>query len=81
MTSFLTRLAVFASRRRKLVIGAWIALTVLGVAMSGDLSSRWDQTTSVPGKPAYEAGQRALHDFGAGVRSPNVVVFHTAFVA
>ena len=77
MTAFLTRLARFTSRHRRIVIGAWLALTVVGVMLSGDLSKRWEQTSSVPGKPAYEAGQRALKEFGAGVRSPNVVVFHT----
>jgi RND superfamily putative drug exporter len=78
MTAFLARLARFTSRHRRLVIGAWVALTVLGVLASGDLKNRWDQSPSVPGQPAYEAGQRALHEFGAGVRAPNVVVFHAA---
>ena len=78
MTSFLTRLAHFTSRHRRPVIGAWVVLTLVGVLVSSDLKSRWDQSPAVPGQPAYEAGQRALHEFGAGVRAPNVVVFHTA---
>jgi uncharacterized membrane protein YdfJ with MMPL/SSD domain len=71
MTSFLARLARFTSRHRRLVIGAWVALTLVGVVASGDLKSRWDQSPAVPGQPAYEAGQRALHEFGAGVRAPS----------
>src|SRR3954470_21932424 len=67
-------LALFVSRHRWLVIGAWIVLTLVGAVTAGRLSDRWYEGTAVPGAPAYEAGQRALHTFGAGVRSPNVVV-------
>ena len=45
---------------------------------AGKLSSRWYQSLSVPGKPAYETGQRTLKAFGAGVRPPNVVVYHSS---
>jgi RND superfamily putative drug exporter len=53
-------------------------LTLFGGFAAGQLSSRWYQSTSVPGKPAYETGQQTLKAFGAGVRPPNVVVFHSA---
>ncbi|HEX3814108.1 MAG TPA: MMPL family transporter [Mycobacteriales bacterium] len=53
-------------------------LTLLGGVAAGQLSSRWYQSLSVPGQPAYETGQRTLSTFGAGVRPPNVVVFHSA---
>jgi RND superfamily putative drug exporter len=53
-------------------------LTLFGGFAAGQLSSRWFQSTSVPGKPAYETGQQTLHTFGAGVRPPNVVVFHVS---
>jgi RND superfamily putative drug exporter len=65
-------------RLRWLVILAWVALTLFGVFAAGQLSSRWFQSTSVPGKPAYETGQQTLGTFGAGVRPPNVVVFHAS---
>jgi RND superfamily putative drug exporter len=65
-------------RYRWLVIGAWIALTVFGGFAAGQLSTRWYQSTAVPGKPAYETGQQTLTTFGAGVRTPNVVVFHSS---
>jgi RND superfamily putative drug exporter len=67
-------LAHFVFRHRWLVIGVWIVLTLIGVVTSGHLSDRWYQSSAVPGAPAYETGQRALSAFGAGVRSPNVVV-------
>ena len=74
----LARLARFVARHRWPVIGVWIVLTLLGGVAAGKLSSRWYQSFSIPGKPAYEASQRTLKTFGIGVRAPNVVVFHTA---
>src|SRR5438132_11928129 len=73
----LGRLAHFIARRRWPVIGVWIVLTLIGGVAAGKLSSRWYQSFSIPGKPAYEASQRTLKAFGVGVRAPNVVVFHT----
>src|SRR5215218_780946 len=72
----LTHLAHFTARRRWWVIGAWIVLTVVGAALSGRVA--WTQSSSVPGQPAYEASQRALHEYGTGARSPNVLVFKGA---
>src|SRR5918912_935710 len=80
-SGMLARLAHFIARRRWLVIGAWVVLTLFGGVAAGKLSKRWYQSFSIPGKPAYEASQRTLKAFGVGVRPPNVVVFHTAGVA
>src|SRR5436305_10066387 len=74
----LGRLGHFIARRRWPVIGVWILLTLFGGVAAGKLSKRWYQSFSIPGKPAYEASQRTLGAFGAGVRPPSVVVFHTA---
>ena len=74
----LGRLAHFTARHRWPVIGVWIVLTLIGGVAAGKLSSRWYQSLSVPGKPAYEASQRTLKALGVGVRPPNVVVFHTS---
>jgi putative drug exporter of the RND superfamily len=73
----LARLAHVIARRRWYVIGAWIVLTLFGGFAAGQVSKRWYQSFSIPGKSAYEANQRTLHTFGTGVRPPNVVVFHT----
>src|SRR3954469_12315431 len=75
--TWLGRLAHVIRRYRWVVIGAWIALTLFGGYAAGQLTSRWYQGTSIPGKPAYETGQQTLKVFGAGVRPPNVVVFHS----
>ncbi len=74
----LARLAHVVARHRWKVIGAWIALTLFGAFAAGQVSKRWYQSFSIPGKSAYEANQRTLKTFGTGVRPPNVVVFHTA---
>src|SRR4051794_34904391 len=73
----LSRLAHVIVRHRWLVIGLWIFLTVFGAFAAGQVSSRWYQSTSVPGEPAYEASQRGLHALNVGDRSPSVVVFKT----
>jgi RND superfamily putative drug exporter len=73
----LTRIAHLNVRYRWLVIGLWVLLTAFGVFAAGQVSSRWFQSTAVPGQPAYEASQRSLHELGFGDRSPTVVVFHT----
>jgi RND superfamily putative drug exporter len=74
----LASLAHRISRRRWIVIGAWAVLTLFGAFAAGQVSKRWYQSFSIPGKPAYEASQRTLKAFGVGVRPPNVVVFHTS---
>jgi RND superfamily putative drug exporter len=74
----LIRLAHLIFRRRRWVIGLWLALTLFGGFAAGQVANRWFQSTSVPGQPAYEASQRALRTLGVGDRPPSVVVFHTS---
>ncbi|HEV7565127.1 MAG TPA: MMPL family transporter [Microbacteriaceae bacterium] len=73
----LPRLAHFTARYRWPVIVLWVVLTLVGAVAAGKLNSRWYQSTAIPGKPAYETGLRTLKAFGAGVRAPNVLVFHS----
>ena len=77
-TPALTRLAHLTVRHRWLVLGVWLLLTVFGTFAAGQASSRWFQSTSIPGQPAYEASQRSLHALGFGANPPSVVVFHTS---
>jgi putative drug exporter of the RND superfamily len=77
-SSLLARLAHLISRNRRKVIFAWVALTLFGAFAAGQVSKRWYQSFSIPGKSAYEANQRTLKTFGTGIRPPDVVVFHTA---
>jgi putative drug exporter of the RND superfamily len=77
-TTLLGRLAHLIARNRWKFIGVWIALTLFGGFAAGQVSKRWYQSFSIPGKSAYEANQRTLKTFGTGVRPPDVVVFRTA---
>jgi putative drug exporter of the RND superfamily len=72
----LERLAHLTARYRWPVIAAWLVLTIVGGVAAGKLSTRWYQSTAIPGKPAYEGSLRTLEALGAGMRPPNVVVFH-----
>jgi RND superfamily putative drug exporter len=76
--TMLGRLAHLVARQRKKVIVLWIVLTLFGAFAASQVSKRWYQSFSIPGKSAYEANQRTLKQFGTGVRPPDVVVFHTA---
>jgi putative drug exporter of the RND superfamily len=73
----LESLAHLVMRRRWIVIGVWIVLTFFGAFAAGQVSKRWYQSFSIPGKSAYETSQRTLKVFGVGVRPPTVVVFHS----
>ena len=73
----LERLAHVIVRRRKLVIGAWLVLTLFGAFAAKQVSDRWFESFSIPGYSAYEANQRTLHRFGSGEQAPLVAVFHT----
>src|ERR1043165_5625807 len=65
-------------RRRGLVLGAWILLTIFGVFGATKMSKRWFQQFSIPGYSAYETNQRVLHTFGNGEAPPIVLVFHSS---
>ncbi len=74
----LARLAHLVARHRYLVIGVWLVLTLFGGFAAGQVSKRWYQSFSIPGKSAYEANLRTIRAFGVGIRPPNVVVYRTA---
>jgi RND superfamily putative drug exporter len=71
-------LARFVHRRRLVVLGAWIALTVLGAYAAGAVSKRWFESFSIPGYAAYETNQKTLHAFGTGEQAPLVAVFRAS---
>src|SRR6476469_2526723 len=74
----LARLAHLIARRRWYVIGVWIVLTLFGGFAAGQVSKRWFQSFSIPGKPADESDQQSFQTCHTGIRPPNVVVFHTS---
>ena len=73
----LARLAHVMVRRRKLVIGVWIALTLFGAFSAGQVSKRWFESFSIPGYSSYETNQKTLKVFGTGEQAPLVAVFHS----
>ena len=64
--SRLGRLAQLTARYRWPVIVAWIVLTLVGGVAAGKLSSRWYQSTAIPGKSAYEAEPADAEGAGCG---------------
>src|SRR4051794_18808810 len=68
------RLAHGVIRNRRLVIVAWIALTLFGVFSAIQVSNRWFEAFSIPGYSAYEANQRVVHSLGSGEITPVVAV-------
>jgi putative drug exporter of the RND superfamily len=74
----LARLGHWIAHHRRLVIGAWVALTLFGAFSAQQVSKRWFQSFSIPGYSAYEANQRTLKTFGVGQQAPLVAVFHSS---
>ena len=74
----LASLGRLVHRRRGIVLGIWILLTVFGAFGAQKMSSRWFQQFSIPGYSAYETNQRVLHTFGSGEAPPVVLVFHSS---
>ena len=72
----LRRLSHTVIHHRTIVIGAWIALTVLGGVTAPRAVDRMLTTFSVPSSSAYQANQEIVKTFGNGAQSPLVVVFH-----
>src|SRR5215218_6561046 len=71
------RLARLVIRRRGIVIGLWLVLTVFGAYSAARVSNRWLESFSIPGYSAYETNQRTLHRYGSGEQFPLVAVIST----
>ncbi len=75
--SVLARLAHLVYRRRLLVIGVWLVLTVFGGYAAAKVSDRWFQSFSIPGYSAWETNQKTDRIFGNGAKPPLVAVFRS----
>jgi RND superfamily putative drug exporter len=73
----LARLAHAVVRRRKLVIAAWLVLTLFGAFSAQKVSDRWSEHFSIPGYSAYETNQKVFHTYGNGAQPPLVAVFRS----
>src|SRR3954464_5311562 len=69
-----TTITSWVLRHKRLVIGFWIALTLVGGAASGPASKAMDQKFSVPGKEGWEANKEIEQRFhGTGGNSAPLV--------
>lgn len=62
----LARLARAVTRRRRLVIVAWVALFLIGGVAAGRITNRLSYNFATPGQPAYIASSQILAHFGNG---------------
>src|SRR3954468_727035 len=70
----ISTITAWVMRRRRLVIGFWIVLTLVGGAASGPASKAMDQKFSVPGKEGWEANKEIEQTFrGTGGNSAPLV--------
>jgi RND superfamily putative drug exporter len=74
----LRRLAHLVLHHRKIVLGAWIALTAVGAVMAPRAVDRMLTTFSIPGSSAYKANQQIFKTFHNGDVRPMVLVYHDA---
>ncbi len=72
----LRRLAHVVLHHRKIVLGAWILLTIFGAFAAPRAVNRLLTTFSIPGSSAYQANQQIVKTFGNGDQRPFVLVFH-----
>jgi putative drug exporter of the RND superfamily len=74
-SSVLGRLARFVLRHRKLVIGFWAVVLVVGGMASGKVQKRLTFDFSLPGQPGYETAVKIQHIYGnGGDTSPSILV-------
>jgi RND superfamily putative drug exporter len=60
------RLTEFVLRRRRLVVGVWLALALAGAWASSGLSDALSRSLGAPDRPAFEANREIAERFGSG---------------
>jgi RND superfamily putative drug exporter len=59
---------------RRLVAVFWLAVTVAGVLLAGQVTGRFSSTQELPGLPSYRAAEVLQHSYGIGGNPPIAVV-------
>jgi len=67
------RLAAGVIRRRRLVMAAWLVVLLIGGVAAVHLSSRLQNTFSLPGQPGYETAKQITDSFGSGGETNPVI--------
>ena len=60
------RITRWVLAHRRLVVAAWLLITVVGIATVGDATSAFSQKFSVPGREGYETNTRIVNVFHSG---------------
>jgi putative drug exporter of the RND superfamily len=77
-TSVLGRLASLVLSHRRVVMGIWLVLLVLGGAAAGQVSKRLRFDFSLPGQPGYETASKIIGIWGDGGDQPPSILVVTA---
>src|SRR3954453_791879 len=72
----MTHLTRWVLAHRRIVVGFWVLITLVGIATSGAATKAMDQKFSVPGREGWETNQQIEHLYGGtgGNGSPLVPV-------
>ncbi|MFZ0668653.1 MAG: MMPL family transporter [Acidimicrobiales bacterium] len=76
--SVLGRLAALVLRHRRIVMGIWLVLLVLGGTAAGQVSKRLSFDFSLPGQPGYETASKIIGIWGNGGDQPPSILVVTA---
>lgn len=60
------RLTDFVLAHKRIVVGLWIVLTVVGFALTGRATEAMDQQVNVPGREGWQASTEIAEKFGNG---------------
>jgi putative drug exporter of the RND superfamily len=77
-SSALGRLASLVLSHRRVVMGIWLVLLVLGGTAAGQVSKRLSFDFSLPGQPGYETASKIIGIWGDGGDQPPSILVVTA---
>ena len=63
-----------ALRHRRLVAAFWLAVTLAGVLLAGQITGRFSSAQELPGLPSYRGAEVLQHSYGIGGSPPVAVV-------
>lgn len=76
--SVLGRIAALVLRHRKIVMGLWLVLLILGGTAAGQVSKRLSFDFSLPGQPGYTTASKIIGIWGNGGDQPPSILVVTA---
>jgi putative drug exporter of the RND superfamily len=68
------RLASLVLHHRRLVAVFWLAVTIAGVLLAGQITGRFSSSQELPGLPSYRAAQVLQRSYGIGDNPPVAVL-------